>query len=249
MLQRAQHAQRVVPVAFERQHGVDDVLERARPGERAVLGDVADEQRRDPELLGQPHAAVARRRAPARPTRPRPARRDPARPGSSRSRARRGAASSACAQHRRQRRFARRRGGPRSQGAEPVGAQPHLRGRLLAAHEQAAGAAGGHRAERLEQQRALAHARLAADERDRARDQPAAEHPVELRQPGGRGAAAPRGSTSTSGTGRGQRGAGPPTGRRTGGADRPSPKLPHSPQSGAAAEPLRRPRSRSSVHR
>ena len=30
VLQRAQHAQRVMTVAFERQHGVDDVLERAR---------------------------------------------------------------------------------------------------------------------------------------------------------------------------------------------------------------------------
>ena len=34
VLQRAQHAQRVVTIALERQHGVDDVLERARPGER-----------------------------------------------------------------------------------------------------------------------------------------------------------------------------------------------------------------------
>ena len=51
----------------------------------------------------------------------------------------------------------------RRERAEPVGAQPHLRRRLLRAHEQAPGAARGHRAERLEQQRALAHARLAAD--------------------------------------------------------------------------------------
>ena len=35
-------------------------------------------------------------------------------------------------------------------------------------------------AERLEQQRALAHARLAREQRDRAGDEPAAEHPVEL---------------------------------------------------------------------
>ena len=69
--------------------------------------------------------------------------------------------------------------------AEPVGAQPHLRGRLLGAHEQATRAVGRHRAERLQHERALAHARLAADERERARDEPAAEHPVELGHVGG----------------------------------------------------------------
>ena len=34
-------------LAFEVEHGVDDVLERLRPGEVAVLRDVADEKRRD----------------------------------------------------------------------------------------------------------------------------------------------------------------------------------------------------------
>ena len=58
VLERAEHAQRVVPIALERQHGVDDVLERARPGEGAVLGDVADEQRRDPVLLREPDQPV-----------------------------------------------------------------------------------------------------------------------------------------------------------------------------------------------
>ena len=43
------------------------------------------------------------------------------------------------------------------------------------------------RAERLQQQRALAHAGLAAEQRDRAGDEPAAEHPVELGDPGGHG--------------------------------------------------------------
>ena len=38
---------RVVALAFEVEHGVDDVLERLGTGEAAVLGDVADEERRD----------------------------------------------------------------------------------------------------------------------------------------------------------------------------------------------------------
>ena len=38
---------RVMPLAFEVQHRVDDVLERLRPGEIAVLRDVADEHRRN----------------------------------------------------------------------------------------------------------------------------------------------------------------------------------------------------------
>ena len=38
---------RVVALAFEIQHGVHHVLERLRTGETAVLGDVADEERRD----------------------------------------------------------------------------------------------------------------------------------------------------------------------------------------------------------
>jgi hypothetical protein len=37
---------RMMALAFEIQHRVDDVLERFRPGEAAVLGDVADEKRR-----------------------------------------------------------------------------------------------------------------------------------------------------------------------------------------------------------
>ena len=52
MLDGAQHAQRVVPVALEREHGVDDVLEHSRAGERAVLGDVADEDDGDTAPLG-----------------------------------------------------------------------------------------------------------------------------------------------------------------------------------------------------
>ena len=47
VLHRAQQPEGVVPVALEREHGVDDVLEHPGAGERAVLGDVADEHRGD----------------------------------------------------------------------------------------------------------------------------------------------------------------------------------------------------------
>ena len=47
VLHRADDAVRVMALAFEVQHRVDDVLERLRAGEAAVLRDVADEERRD----------------------------------------------------------------------------------------------------------------------------------------------------------------------------------------------------------
>ncbi len=51
-------AEGLVPVAVERQHRVDKVLERARPGEPAVLGDVADQQRGDSQRLRVAHEAA-----------------------------------------------------------------------------------------------------------------------------------------------------------------------------------------------
>lgn len=41
----------MVPVPLEREHRVDEVLERARAGERTLLRDVADQDRRDPAFL------------------------------------------------------------------------------------------------------------------------------------------------------------------------------------------------------
>ena len=41
-----------MPLALERQDGVDDVLEQPRPGERALLGDVPDEHHRHATALG-----------------------------------------------------------------------------------------------------------------------------------------------------------------------------------------------------
>src|SRR4029077_14912560 len=52
VLHRAHDAVRMVALAFEIQHRVDDVLERFRSGEAAVLRDVADEEGRDVLSLG-----------------------------------------------------------------------------------------------------------------------------------------------------------------------------------------------------
>ena len=54
----AQQPQRMMAFAFERQHGVDDVLEHPRPGQRALLGDVPDEHDRQVALLGDGHQLV-----------------------------------------------------------------------------------------------------------------------------------------------------------------------------------------------
>ena len=60
VLDRAQDAQEAVAVALELQHGVDQVLEHPRPGDRAVLGDVADQHDGDVVAFGQPQQAVGR---------------------------------------------------------------------------------------------------------------------------------------------------------------------------------------------
>ena len=46
VLHRAHQAKSGVRIALEVEHGVDDVLEHARPGDRALLRDVADEEQR-----------------------------------------------------------------------------------------------------------------------------------------------------------------------------------------------------------
>ena len=51
VLHGSQEPQALMPVALERDDGVDQVLERAGPGERALLGHVADEHGGDRRLL------------------------------------------------------------------------------------------------------------------------------------------------------------------------------------------------------
>src|SRR4029453_12426565 len=57
VLRRAQEAVRVIAVAFELHHAVDEVLEHPRAGHRAVLRDVPDQDRRNAELFRGPHQA------------------------------------------------------------------------------------------------------------------------------------------------------------------------------------------------
>ena len=55
VLHGAHHPQRGGALALDRKHDVDEVLEGARTGDRAVFGDVADQQGRDPPRLGDGH--------------------------------------------------------------------------------------------------------------------------------------------------------------------------------------------------
>ena len=51
VLHGAKHAVRVVPIAFELQHTVDEVLEDAWAGDGSVLRHVPDKDRRDARLF------------------------------------------------------------------------------------------------------------------------------------------------------------------------------------------------------
>ena len=53
VLHRAEDAILVAALALEAQHRVDHMLEHARAGDVAVLGDMADEHHRGPVLLGE----------------------------------------------------------------------------------------------------------------------------------------------------------------------------------------------------
>jgi hypothetical protein len=60
VLRRTQNPVRVVAVALELEHAVDEMLEHARTGDRAVLGHMADEEGGDVSLLR--NAQESRRR-------------------------------------------------------------------------------------------------------------------------------------------------------------------------------------------
>src|SRR5437899_3709808 len=57
ILLAAQDAEAVVTLAFEVEHGVDDVLQHARPGDGALLVHVTDQEDRDVAALGEQHQA------------------------------------------------------------------------------------------------------------------------------------------------------------------------------------------------
>ena len=124
MLQRAQHPQRVVTVAFERQHRVDDMLEHTGAGQRAVLGDMADEQRDDAGELRQLHQPL--RGVPHLGDRARRAGRVRIVEGLDRvDREHVGRELADVREHRGQRRLVDEEH-VRVEGAEPLGPQPHL---------------------------------------------------------------------------------------------------------------------------
>ena len=187
VLERAQHAEAAARVALEVQHGVDHVLEHARAGDAALLGHVADQEHRGAGFLGVAHQARGRFAHLADRTGrggellgPQGLHRighDQLRPQ------RRGLFEDALDSGLGQRAEAVER------QVEPRGAAGDLRQRLLAGHVQAfqprAGGRGRHLRQRLQQQRRLADARIAADQHHRAFDQAAAEHAVELADAGG----------------------------------------------------------------
>jgi hypothetical protein len=175
VLRRAQQPQRMVTIALELQHRVDDVFEHAWSGETAVLGDVTDEHDRDVALLGfvdEPLGATAHLTDAA-------GQRPESRVGHRLDRV----------DHDQLRADAldriedmRQRGlGVEPQvvagGAEALGAPLDLLGALFCGDVQRRPAPSG---EQLQQQRALADARLAAEQGDRTGDEAAAEHAVEL---------------------------------------------------------------------
>ena len=183
VLDGAHQAKAAVRVALEIQHRVDDVLEHARPGQRAVLGDMADEHHAGAADLGMARElrrAFAHLRHRAR---------------------RRGQLLGVQRLDRIDDAEVRRLGLQREQDLlqldlgqhahllavqpEPARAQRHLRAAFLAGDVQHAHlprqAVG-----RLQQQRALADAGVAADQHHAAADDAAAERAVELVLAGGR---------------------------------------------------------------
>ena len=178
VLQRAQRPVRALALALELEHAVDQVLEHARAGERALLGDVADEEDGDAACLGEPRDAVGDLSHLA--DRPGGAgevgrvkglhRVDHADLGPLGVQRREHRAEVGLRQHRDLERCAR----------QPLGAQPDLRGRLLARDIERAPAGALEVAERHRGQRRLADPRRAADQHERAGHEAAAEDPVEL---------------------------------------------------------------------
>ena len=177
VLDGPQDAMGVVAVALELEHAVDEVLEHARPGDGAVLRHVADEERRDARLLRRRAGAGSPPRAPARPS-----------PGVEPS----SAAYSVCTES-----ITQTSGRSRSSVAQTASSSvsaristcsqpPSRAARSFTCATDSSPVTSSARldceigAERHQEQRRLADARLAADEHERRRHEPAAEHAVEL---------------------------------------------------------------------
>ena len=176
VLDRAQDAVRTVAIALEVQDAVDEVLENARAGDGALLGDVTDEEGRDALLLAHAQEAAGRLA-------------DLAHRARGRAEIRRverlhgvdDADLGPLALERRAHLVEVRLGEDVhvARAAEAVGAQLHLGRRLLAGDEHDLPVAR-ERLQGHEQEGRLADARIAGHEHERGRDEPAAEHAVEL---------------------------------------------------------------------
>ena len=178
VLDGAQDAELVAALALEVEHGVDHVLDDARAGDLAVLGDVADEDDRGAAALGEGDELVgggadlgdrARRAVDV----VGPHGLDRVDDGERR----------ALGLERGQDVAEVGLGGEperRVGEAEARGAQADLGGGLLAGDVDGGRAAGGEGGGGLQQQRRLADAGIAADEDGRGRDEAAAEDAVEL---------------------------------------------------------------------
>jgi len=185
VLERVEQAEGVVPIAVERHHRVDHVLEDARARERSFLGDVPDEQRREGALLGQTDEALgAVANLGDRAGRAGLVEIDDCLDRVDREDVGRDRLD--VGEHDGERRVGCEQQ-PRGERADALGAQSHLLARLLRSDQEAARSRVGEATERLEEQRALPHAGLAAEQRHGAGDKAAAQHPVELPDAGREG--------------------------------------------------------------
>ena len=187
VLDRPDDAVVVVALPLEVEHGVDDVLQGLGAGDGALLGDVADEEDGRAGGLGLEQEAGGALADLA----------DAAGGG-----LQRGGVGRLDGVHDHQAGPARgqlgldllhgglgvdqQAVGPQ---AQPLAAELDLPVRLLARDVEHAQAPGRDRAGDLEEQGGLAHARFAAEQHQGAGHDAAAQHPVELRQPGGQAGA------------------------------------------------------------
>ncbi len=185
VLRSPHEAEGGVALALEGKDRVDEVFQRLRPGQRAILRDVSDKDDRDAlplRELHQPQRGLADLAdAPGRPLELADGRGldgvdddelGPLIPGDL--------------------------GDPPDlrlgddpdplaagsiEQAQPRRPQPDLGGRLLAGRVEDAGAGGGDARGSLEEERRLADPRFATDQDDRTLDQPATQHTIELADP------------------------------------------------------------------
>ena len=178
VLEGADEAEVRVGVPFEVEHRVDDVFENARPRERPVLRDVAHEKERDPEALGgagEPRRALAHLR-------------DRSRRAVEVAREKRlnRVEDDEFGLHAVQNRFDllelhfAHELQPLGFELQALGAQSDLRGTFFAAHVEGLSSHTHDATHHLQKKRRLADPRIAPDEGDAARDEPAPHDAVEF---------------------------------------------------------------------